>query len=96
MPGLIESSSYATNKKKLCAAHPRMDDVIDAMEWQLQCEQNFGRYNLITSEPEVRAHHMPATATTPGAIVVFTFEDHGGEKKVLLLEAWIPQKVDDP
>ena len=98
MPGLIESPPYTTSKAELCAQHQRMDDAFDGAEWELQNATDFEGYQLIrnTSLGPVRTIQVEATLTTPGVVIVFGFERAGGEEKVLLLEAWLPEEEDDP
>ena len=78
----------------MCAQYKRMDAILDAVEWELQNAPDFARYQLIknSSRGEVRVIQVMATATTAGVVVVFGFEDTGGDHKVLLLDAWVPEE----
>jgi hypothetical protein len=98
MQGLVESPPYSQLKPKLCASTPRLDEVIEAAEWELLNAPDLRIYPLVkqTSRGPVRAIRVEPGDATPGVVVVFALEFTGGEEKALLLDAWVIQDDDDP
>jgi hypothetical protein len=93
--GIITSERYAASKADLCDRHPRIGELIEAIEWELLLATDFTRYPTIsfTSTGQIRAYRV--TSIAPGVLVIFSFEDHQGTRKVLLLDCAIPA-ADDP
>jgi hypothetical protein len=55
---------------------------------------DFGAFELVKQTPRgpVRAYRAPATEKTPSIVIVFGFENHGGEEKVLVIDAMIHEE----
>lgn len=94
MPGLIWSSRYVASKERLSGQHERFADLIDAAEWHLLLTDSVDVFPRVarTARGDVRAYKI--TTTPPGVIVVFVAEDHGGDRKALLLDCSVPEPDD--
>ena len=97
MPGLITSSEYSLARASACCKASRLDEVLDALEWELTAGGPFESYPLVAVTPrgEVRYHQVEATEHTPGAAVTFGLENFNGTRKFLLLDAWQPESDPD-
>jgi hypothetical protein len=89
MQGLIASSDYLTHLEHLKQQHPRLAEVVDAIEWDLlRCSNPTARYPLVGQSPKGPVYYLQTAAAklAPSIIVLFTFEPFGGETKILLLD----------
>ena len=88
MFGLIEATGYTAAKQALIAADPATEAAIDAIEWELEHTSNFSEFQIVapasTDGFAVYAHQIAGRA-----VVVFTFEIFGRDRKILLLDAWV-------
>lgn len=88
MPGLIHHQRYDKAKAQVCEAHPRLYELLDAVEWELlrRDDCDCDDFVLLTSGPKGRIRCYPISTVKPGIVVIFGFEDFGGEHKVLLID----------
>ena len=91
MPGLIHSEGYKRSRQKVCDQAPRLDELIEAVEWELLCADDVDNddYMLVSDGAKGRVRCYPISTIPPGIVVVFGFEDHGGERKVVLIDVFV-------
>ena len=95
MPGLIESHEFRDAKATLSLECERLDELFDAMEWRLLNTMEFDEFHLVEETTRGPVYAYQVSTVSPGLVVVFGFESHGGEQKALLLDAWIPAQDED-
>lgn len=97
MPGLINDPRYNQAKAKICEAHPRLSELLDAVEWELlrrdDCDCDDFVLLVRGSKGAIRCY--PISTIRPGVVIVFGFEDSGGERKVLLIDVFVSADGDD-
>ena len=86
MPGTIRSRKFEADLKKLTSAHGQVvEEVFDGLEWELMNASSFDCYHIIDDENdnEYRAILSIPTQRAPQLMLIFGFEEHSGEHKIV-------------
>jgi hypothetical protein len=96
MPGLIHEPAYERSAARICETAPLLREVFEGVEWELVRAVDFVRYPVVGQDRhgDLHVYHVPATPAVPAVVVVFGFEPHGGETKIVLLDAKIAEPDD--
>jgi hypothetical protein len=97
VPGLINGPRYDESKARLCDAHPRLGELLEAVEWELlrRDDCDCDDFVLLIRGPKGPIRCYPISTIRPGVVVIFGFEDNGGERKVLLIDLFVSADADD-
>lgn len=96
MQGTISDHQYQSSATALIDSDEIYELVLGAVEWQLMHESTFEKYPLVYSGPggPVYALKTDGSPRAKALVILFGFEDHGGEKKVVLLDVAFAEKGD--
>ena len=86
MAGLIYTPVYAVQASKIRRAHPMAGLAIDAIEHELERTYVFTKYPVVGTDKhgDIHMYKVPVPPIGKSVVVIFSFEDHPGERRIVL------------
>jgi hypothetical protein len=96
MSGLIYEHTYVASVERLRKEFDWADRVIEAIEWGLEQRTDFSWTKLlcVTDRGETRYVQSEPSEYAPTLVAIFTFEETGGTRKVVLHDVKVVEPDD--